>query len=294
VFTRCGSLSGCDGGIFDLDFDQACNAYGVTMISGPDYLRKIDPSGQVTEYVGVTNLNMGEVATIKGREGQFGGGLSNVALTYICCASCGCILSGPGSQPQGVAELDFATSELPMRIPSTQFTTGAGPFGNAAVDTGPYGLTWGLDRVLYAGNIEQNGDFHAIDLDTNSKIVVTSFPSRVLAAAPFDSNWMLVAVEGGSVHLVPVLGKVAPTTPLIALTGEVTSLARDPWSGRVYASLNTLDIVSFDEDGNDLQVFQVAPALGRIALAPDGYVYHLTLGWPTQPAIVRWELPNSL
>jgi hypothetical protein len=294
VFTRCGTLSSCDGGIFDLDFDQACNAYGVTMISGPDYLRKIDPAGQVTEYVGVTNLNMGEVAAIKGREGQFGGGLTNVALTYICCASCGCILSGPGSQPQGVAELDPATSELPMRIPSTQFTTGAGPFGNAAVDTGPYGLTWGLDRVLYAGNIEQNGDFHALDLETNSKQVIATLSARVLAAAPFDRNWMIVAVEGGTVHLVPVLGKVAPATPLITLSGEVSSLARDPWSGRVYASLDTLDVVSFNEDGDDLQVFQVAPALGRIALAPDGYLYHLTLGWPTQAAIVRWELPKSL
>jgi hypothetical protein len=97
-------LPSCDGGIFDLDFDQSCNAWGVTMISGTDYLRKITPQGAVSEYAGVTNLNMGEVAAIQGASGTFGGGLSDVALTYICCATCGCILTS--SAPQGVAALE--------------------------------------------------------------------------------------------------------------------------------------------------------------------------------------------
>ena len=35
--------------------------------------------------------NMGEVAAIQGDNGVFGGGLTDVALTYICCANCGCI-----------------------------------------------------------------------------------------------------------------------------------------------------------------------------------------------------------
>lgn len=162
------------------------------------------------------------------------------------------------------------------------------------MDTGPYGLSWGLDRVLYVGNIEQNGDFHALDLETSSKEVVASFASRVLASAPFDRMRMVVAVEGAEVYLVPVLGTSGTPVLLITLGGEVSSLARDSWSGRVYASLDNLDIVSFASDGTDLQVFEVAPALGRIALAPDGYLYHLTLGWPTSPAIVRWELPGEL
>jgi hypothetical protein len=294
VFTRCGTLSSCDGGIFDLDFDQACNAWGVTMISGPDYLRKIDPAGLVTEFVGVTNLNMGEVATIKGKEGEFGGGLTDVSLSYICCSTCGCQISGSGGEPQGVAELDPGTSTLPMRIPSTQYTTGAGPFGFYQLDTGPYGLAWGLDRVLYVGNIEQNGDFHALDLASNTKQVVATLTARVYAAAPFNRTRMVVGVAGGEVKLVPVLGAIGTVTPLIKLADEITSIARDPWSGRVYASLANLDIVSFSSNGTDLQIFQVAPALGRIALAPDGYLYHLTIGWPTQAEIVRWPLPDTL
>lgn len=30
------------------------------------------------------------------------------------------------------------------------------------------------------------------------------------------------------------------------------------------------------------------------SLAPDGYLYHLTIGWPTQAEIVRWPLPGTL
>lgn len=293
-FIKCGSLSSCDGGIFDLDFDQKCGAWGVTMISGTDYLRHIDASGVVKEYAGVTNLNMGEVAAIQGDNGVFGGGLNDVALTYICCATCGCILSGSGGNPQGVAALDPANGTLPMKIPTTKFSTGAGPFGNPSVDTGPYGLSWGLDRILYVGNVQANGDYHALDLSTSSSQVVATFGKRVLASAPFDKARMLVGLEGGEVMLTPVLGGAGAPKTLITLSTHMTSLVRDSWSGRVYAELGDKTIVSFDEGGKDLKTFQTAPAKGRITIAPDGYLYHLTVGWPTTPEVVRWQLPTTL
>lgn len=293
-FSRCGSLSSCDGGIFDLDFDQKCNAWGVTMISGTDYLRKIDPQGKVTEHAGVTNLNMGEVAAIQGKGGLFGGGLDDIALTYICCAACGCVLSGSGGNPQGVAALDIANGTLPMKIPTVKFSSGTGPFGKPSVDTGPYGLTWGLDQVLYVGNVDANGDYHALDLTTQTSKVVATFSKRVIASAPFDAARMMVVLEGGEVQLVPVLGKSGTPKALITLATHATSLVRDAWSGRIYAELGDKSIVSFAEDGSDLQAFQTAPEVGRITIAPDGYLYHLTLGWPTKAEIVRWQLPVKL
>lgn len=293
-FTKCGSLSSCDGGIFDLDFDQKCNAYGVTMLSGTDYLRKIDPQGKVTEVGGVTNLNMGEVAAIQGKSGLFGGGLEDVALTYICCATCGCILSGSGGNPQGVAALDPTSATLPMKIPTTKYSSGAGPFGTATVDTGPYGLTWGLDRVLYVGNVDANGDYHSLDLDTQTKKLVATFPKRVLASAPFDAAHMIVGLEGGEVVLAPVAGGGGSPKTLLVLSTHMTSLVRDPWSGRVYAELGNKTIVSFAEDGSDLSAVQNTPGLGRITIAPDGYLYHLTVGFLGPVEIVRWPLPTSL
>jgi hypothetical protein len=242
----------------------------------------------------VTNLNMGEVAAIKGKEGSWGGGLTDVALTYICCQSCGCVLSGSGGNPQGVAWFDPATNTLPMKIPTVQYSSGSGPFGNTSLDTGPYGLSWGLDRVLYAGNIDVNGDYVPLDLDTSTKQVIATFPSRVHASAPFDRIHMLVVLEGGDVMLVPVLGQTGTPEPLLSLGQHATSIVRDPWSGTIYAELSDRTIVSFSADGTGLTTFQTAPALGRVTIAPDGYLYHLTAGWPTAAEVVRWQLPTTL
>ena len=296
LFSRCGTIGTCNGGIFDLDFDQECNAFGVTMISGQDFLRRIDSSGSITEWGGVTNLNMGEVAAIQGIGGVFGGSELDdvVALTYICCATCGCQLGGSNGNPQGVALLDDSSSTLPMVIPSTTFTSGTGPWGNKLLDTGPYGLSWGLDRVLYVGNSELNGEFHALDLTQQSKVLVHNFDQRVLASTPFDKSRMLVAVKGGDVYLTPVLGSSQGASLLLSLGKDATSLVRDSWSGRIYAELSDSSIVSFAFDGSDLETFATAPQLGRIALAPDGYLYHLTIGYPTKAAIVRWQLPSTL
>jgi hypothetical protein len=71
-------------------------------------------------------------------------------------------------------------------------------------------------------------------------------------------------------------------------------LHSDPRSGVIYAELADRSIVSFAEDGSGLESFQTAPALGRITLAPDGYLYHLTAGWPTDAEVVRWQLPTTM
>lgn len=291
AFTRQGK-SGGEGAV-DLDFDPDCNAWAVTLISGPDYLRKVDPAGMVSSTTGVTNLNMGEVAVLTGKEGVFGGGSGDVALTYICCATCGCIISGSGGNPQGAAIFDENAGTLPMKIPSTDFTSGGGPFGNKGLDTGPYGLSWGLDRVLYLGNVKENGDFVALDIVAGTTTQLVLFPARVNATAPFDRDRMVVALEGGQVWLVPILGLPGDPVELLELPSDVTSILRDPWSGRIYAELSSLDIVSFKPDGSDLSTFATAPARGRIALAPDNFLYHLTV-FPTAPEVVRFPMPTGL
>jgi hypothetical protein len=292
AFTRCSpSKPVCDGGLQDLDFDPSCTAWGVTTISGPDHLRSIDPSGKVTEYTGLTDLDMGEVSALRGRKGEFGTTLKAVALTYTCV--CGCTPSA--ASQQGVAQLDFAMSTLPFRIPSSTVTTGAGPFGLPCVDGGPFGLSFGLDEVLYVGNVNANGDYFATDLAKGGMTRLHTYEKRVHASSPFDKRGMLIAIEGGEVWVQPVLGASGVPSKLITLAADVTSIVRDSWSGRVYAELRDKSIVSFAPDGSDLKTFATAPDQGRITTAPDGFVYHVTLGWPaTKTSIVRFPMPTKL
>lgn len=282
-------------GAFDLDFDDVCTAYAVTMISGPDYLRQLTPDGKLTTWSSTTNLNMGQVAVLRVPTGEFKE-LGDVAATYICCATCGCIETGEDGR-LGVVRLDrtSTTRPLPNVLPA-KATTGTGPFGSATLDTGPYALTWGADKALYAGNIETNGDFMRVDLVTKKTSKVTSFPTRVTAAGIYDVARLMVATEGGQVALLNT--STAERTDLVKLEAHVTSIRRDKFTGKIYAEVATAkpQILEISGDGKEQKLFQNPPRLGRIALGPDNYLYHLSVypqvNWKAMTSIVRWPLPT--
>jgi hypothetical protein len=284
-------------GLVDLELDPTCTAWGVTLISGPDYLRSISPDGLVNSYPGVTNLNMGEVSVLQDIVVPKSGGPKpvppedlEVALSYICCSACGCQLQ---STPQGVSRFEPETSTLPLVIPSQTFTDGAGPFGATVIDTGPAGLTYGTDRVLYVGNVDVNGDYHRLDLATNDKTVVTTFGARVYASTPFDALSMLVALEGGEIHLL----RLTDATSKVWATSDspVTGLVRDSFDGSVYVARKDGSIWKYSEDGQGAPE-QTAEGPSRLTIAPDGYLYAIQLGpsfADSSPTFARWELPKT-
>lgn len=283
-------VRGGDGGATDLEFDDACHAYTVTTISGADYLRQLAPDGTLTSWTGVTNLNMGEVAALRLPGGEFGdGSLGEVALTYVCCASCGCV----GTDPQGVARLDRAgAASLPMVIVAMP-SPGSGPFGVTALDTGPFGLTWGRDRRLYVGNVETQGDLVRADLETGTVSEIHRLPARIHASATFDPGSLLVAIAGGAIHRVSTDGPAS--APFADVGEDVTSLVRDPFTGRVYVAVRSGAILELDRDGSSLGALEPAPsAPGRLAYAPDGFLYHLVPGFPTSASVTRYALPATL
>jgi len=280
---------GGDGGLVDLEFDDACNAYGVTTISGRDYMRELHSDGALIQYDGVTNLNMGEVAVLRAYTGEFGTDPGDAALTYICCATCGCV----GSDPQGVARLVREPSPtLPMVINAVP-STGMGPFGSAGFDTGPYGLTWGRDRTLYVGNVMVNGDFHRASLDTGTTAEVHRFESRVHASTTFSTSELLIALADRT--LVRMSNDGLHTRPFATVSQDVTSLVRDPFNGAVYVSLRDGTVVSFDARGTASKPIVASPGQnGRIAYAPNGKLYYLRFRFPGRATIEELTLPTSL
>jgi hypothetical protein len=267
----------------------------VTLISGPDYLRSITPTGTVSSIAGVTNLNMGEVAvlqhlaavqryTVRDLPGL------DVALTYICCSACGCELQ---TTPQGVAHLDPTTKQIPLVVPSSSFTDGTGPFGAAVIDTGPAGLSYGTDLVLYVGNVDTNGDYYSLDLTSQKQTKVTTFASRVYASAPFDAVTQIVALEGGEIRLLRITD--GTSTVWATSTSPVTSLTRDFFDGSIYVARRDGAIWRYDATGAGA-LYQTATSPARIAIAPDGYLYALQIPSPyadVTPSVQRWQLPAT-
>jgi hypothetical protein len=275
------NLGAFSGSVFDLEFDDQCNAWGVTTMDGADRLRRMTPEAAITTWTGVSNLNMSETAILRIVDPEFGEDRGTVALTYTCCVTCGCA-SDP---PQGVALLDG--DSLPMVISATP-TSGSGPFGNVAFDTGPQGLVWGKNLNLYVGNVHANGEWARADLAAGTVDTVATLPGRVFAAYNFDEESLLVAISGGAVYLVGTEGG----TPVLWSTfpSAITSLARDFFTGRVYVATSDRVIWEVDADGTVRGQFAAATAKGRLAISPDGWLYHL--GFGATPRVSRWELPT--
>lgn len=285
-------------GAFDLEFDDQCAAYAVTMISGPDYLRQLTADGTFTQWQSVTNLNMGEVAMLPEQQGGTVGVLGEIAATYICCASCGCRESGMDGR-LGVIRLDRTSMSRPLpNVIAARATEGTAPFGNAGLDTGPYGLVWGSDDSLYVGNVTTNGEFVRADLRAATTTTVAMFASRVVAAANYDPRRLLIGLQSGEIHVFDLVTRA--TRRWTTLPRAVTSIARDRHTGRVY--VETTDrtgavVLELSAEGAMQREFQRPRALGRIAIAPDGFLYHLNVypntHWRGGQAIQRWPLPMT-
>jgi hypothetical protein len=281
-------LLGADNGLTDLELDDACNAYGVTVISGTDYLRQLAPDGTLTVTAGVTNLNMGEVAVLRPYSSEFVTEPGEVALTYTCCVACGCI----SADPQGVARFDRTAMTLPMVITAMP-SSGTGPFGASVLDSGPYGLTWGRDRTLYVGNVAHDGDLVRADLEASTTTTIAELGSRVYATTTFDATSLLVALADGRVLRVGTDG--AGMATFATLADDVTSLVRDPFLGVVYVSHGDGTVTSHaPADGAMLDTLAPAGAPGRIAYSPDGALYYLRSGFGDGITVERIELPAAL
>jgi len=73
----------------DIDFDFDCNTYVTSLVSGPDWTRRIpqDPSEAVTTWYGNANQNMGWALVDPDPENR------RVVVTYSCRSTNGCLAS---------------------------------------------------------------------------------------------------------------------------------------------------------------------------------------------------------
>jgi hypothetical protein len=313
VLCQCERPVGCDDPTLDalngpfsekiigIDFSDDCTAWMVTLRSGTDYLRRLRPNGDLAEWPGVSNLDMGEVKVLRSltvpqlnapfpladdHAPALLEGLGEVAITYTCIGGC------DGDDPQGVARLveEDPQDPLPLVIIAT-VTTGLGPFEAPVADAGPQGLTWGVNRVLYVGNSTANGEFNRADLEAGTQELVTTLPARVHASAPISPVHLLIALEGGELRRYNVITQIS--TPVAQLGAHATALSQDPFTNTVYASLSTLEVVAIDPFTGIIDDFAVMPGKGRVAVSPSGKLYFMPADYLVPGDISAWDLPAS-
>jgi len=294
--------------IVGIDFADDCNAWSVTLSGGQEFLRRMTPEGELSSWGGVGDYDQGEVRILRKLTipqstrppgGQISAeptppvtveGLGEVALTYICCPTCGSCNNNPNAR--GVARLDEENMNMPLPIVLfAEPTQGMGPFENKWLDGGPQGLTWGEDRVLYVGNQTANGDYNSTDLEMGTVDVEYKFDARVTASAPISSVHILVALIGGGLHRFNTATKEAEF--VVDLMSDVTSLSHDAFTGEVYASLANLDVVQVRPFTGEVSDFAVMPSRGRVAVSPSGKLWFTPVKYVAPGVLSTWDLPLS-
>ena len=137
-----------------------------------------------------------------------------------------------------------------------------------------------------------NGDFNSADLDKVGEQVEHNFAERVTAAGPVSPVHLVVGLIGGEVHRFNVLTKQSEL--VTDLGADITGFSHDGFTGRVYAGLSTLEIVSFDPFTGDIASFDKMPGKGRVAVSPGGYLYFTPVKYIAPGVLVRFPLPTTL
>ncbi len=265
-----------NGSAWDLKFDSLCNAYVVTLQSGQDFLRQLTPAGTVTSFPGLSNQNMQEVAPAPLPVSATAPGA--VALSYGGIA---------------LSQVDRANPTVAMpNLVTAALSGGGGALStDAGYDTGVMGLTYGFDGTLYAANITQQGDYHIIDLAGKKTQSIYTGTRRILTATAFDSTHIALGTLDGEVLLFDTAAK---TMASYAKPGvAIASLQRDRFTGTLYAAVGGPPRILAIAPGGSATTFASPTAVGRIALAPNGYLYHVTSLVNANVMFSRYQLPAT-
>jgi hypothetical protein len=294
--------------ISGLDFADDCTAWAVTVSGAQEFVRRLTPDGVLTEWGANGDYDLGEVRVLRqltvpqltvAPDAQVTAvpdpprveGYGEVALTYICCPTCGSCANNPNAR--GVARLVEEDAAMPLPIVIfAEPTQGTGPWDEYHLDAGPQGLTWGEDRVLYVGNTQTDGQFDTADLEAATVDPVHLFADRVTAATAISPVHLLVAVHPGTLHRLNTA--TLDVEFVVDMMSGVTSLSHDAFNGDVYVGLADLSVVRIRPFTGELEDFAAMPSKGRVAVSPGGNLWYTPVKYISDAPLSSWPLPTTL
>ena len=248
-------------GIVDVVFDDECNAYLTTIISGLDYTYVMDSTGSYSTVNGYSNYNQSAVA------------LDPVTGDIV------------------VAHNDNSTSAVGVEVTS---------ISRLAVGTYSAGSLWSsnllnqcqsaiavdTDGCIWAPNFAGSGTLVCVDITTGSQSTVLSLSDRIQAVALATDETVLIAVGP---DILEVSGST--TSTVFAGTDDIFDFAVD-YNDDLYLETTAGELVHWDVSEGAATAFISVSGEGKLTITPDGYLFR-TIPAPTGYAdYEEWELPD--
>jgi hypothetical protein len=249
----------------EIDFDAAGNTYLAEYISGRDDAYRIDPEGEVTNYIGLSNWNLGFV------EPSADGTVVAAAYSY--------------SGAPGVAIVD-EENRLSVAVPGGTSTCGDWGFG-AYRFCGPVDPAWGYDGFFYAGNLSARGVVDRFDAEGNTA-PVTTIDDYITTLEGYRDGRLYVGA-GNSVYLVDTVNE--DHTLLATFEQGVVNLAAWESGGELYVETRGGSIWVVDDVTGDAELF-LSDLVGEnlITIGEDGILYRMVWGIDAQSHIDRYRV----
>lgn len=227
-------------GISDIAFDDTCTLYAVTIISGTDYLYRIDPTGAVSIVAGLEDWDF----TALGVRGD--------GETWM---------SHTNDDEAGVARLNGDAVET---IASGTYLYGGSVFTNVYVGRDASSLAID-DAYLWIPNLNAEGELVRLDLATYGTTLLVTLSDRVEGIALDSAGEVLVTVGAE-------LWRVNPGSGAASLEHEFGAGVFDiviDYDDTVYAETQDGEVVTWDGVVEEVYAFGLVGE-GKLAISPDG------------------------
>ncbi len=230
-------------GVSDLQFDEDCNAWVTTLISGTDYVYRIDSAGTQTIYTGASNHNIGSIALDPSGTG--------FAVSY-----------------NNVGYLGVSSSASIPVVATGGYASGTN-FSNGYLREAASSMAWDSSGRIWMPNFGASGVLKRFTASGTGTTVTTM--SGYIESVALDINEDLYVSVGATVYRVSAAGS---TSTYFTLPNTVLDMVFDI-TGELYVLTTANQIIVVDAGGTGSSTFATVGSEGKLAISPDGTLYHL-------------------
>jgi len=231
-------------GISDIAFDDDCEAWLPTLISGTDYVYSMDSSGSTTRYTGTSNHNIGSIA-LDPNSTAFAVGYSNV--NYVGYSS--------------------GTS---IPVIATSSSVNGSSWSNGYLNNSPASIAMDSSGCIWVPNFSGSGTLDCIETDGTENNVLTGL--SYIESVGLDATETVHIAVGDTIYSVDT---ATSTTTSVYVAGDTVLDFVFDYNDDLYVETDSREIELAPGDGSTSSVFATVSGEGKLAISPDGWLVRI-------------------